>query len=91
MAQIEDPDGAQGWMEDRLLRDARTAIIRAPQAVELHEQPNTASRLSWRAAPGVVGRIGQCGNGWCRLDVKGQVGFVEIGSLWGVGPTETLP
>lgn len=88
---IEDPDGVEGWMEDRLLRDARTAIVRAPQAVEMHEQPTAASRLLWRAAPGVVGRIGQCGGGWCRLDVRGQVGFVEIGNLWGVGPTETLP
>ena len=88
---IEDPDGTQGWMEDRLLRDTRTAIVRAPQPVELHEQPNTASRLSWRAAPGVVGRIAQCGDGWCRLDVKGQVGFVEIGNLWGVGPIEVIP
>lgn len=88
---IEDPDGTQGWMEDRLLRDARTAIVRAPQPVEMHEAPNGGSRLLWRAAPGVVGRIGQCGNGWCRLDVKGQIGFVEVGNLWGVGPTEALP
>ncbi len=88
---IEDPDGVQGWMEDRLLRDARTAIVRAPQPIELHEQPNTGSRLLWRAAPGVVGRVSQCGGGWCRLDVKGQVGFVETGNLWGVGPTEALP
>ena len=88
---IEDPDGAQGWMEDRLLRDTRTAIVRAPQAVAMHEQPTIASRLVWRAAPGVVGRIAQCGNGWCRIDIRGQAGYVETGSLWGVGPIETLP
>ena len=88
---VEDPDGVQGWMEDRLLRDARTAIVRAPQPVEMHEQPSMTSRLAWRVAPGVVGRVGQCGNGWCRLDVRGQAGFVETGNLWGVGPTETLP
>jgi SH3-like domain-containing protein len=39
----------------------------------------------------VVGRISQCANGWCRFDVKGQVGFVELGQLWGVSPTEVLP
>ncbi len=88
---IEDPDGVQGWMEDRLLRDARTAIVRSSQPVEMHEQPSANSHLVWRAAPGVVGRIGQCGSGWCRLDVKGQAGFVETGNLWGVGPAETLP
>ena len=88
---IEDPDGHAGV-------DGRSAAARRAhgdrpraQAVEMHEQPSTASRLVWRAAPGVVGRIGQCGSGWCRMDVKGQVGFVEIGNLWGVGPTESLP
>ena len=88
---VEDPDGAQGWMEDRLLRATRTAIIRAPLPVDMREQPSTTSRLLWRVAPGVVGRIGACGSGWCRLDVRGQAGFVETGLLWGVGPTETLP
>jgi len=45
----------------------------------------------YRAAPGVVGRLAQCGNGWCRFDVKGQAGFVDIGALWGVEAGETLP
>ena len=44
-----------------------------------------------RAAPGVVGRISECNGGWCRLDVKGQAGFVPVGAIWGVEPGETLP
>ena len=48
-------------------------------------------KLLWRAAPGVVGRLSQCQSGWCRLDVKGQAGWIETNRLWGVEPTEVLP
>lgn len=88
---VEDPDGTQGWMQANLLRDARSAIVHGSTPIEMRERPAVGSRLLWRAAPGVVGRIAQCGNGWCRLDVKGQQGFVEIGGLWGVAAAETLP
>ena len=57
----------------------------------MREAPNPGARLAWRAAPGVVGRLSQCANGWCRFDVKGQIGFVEAGGLWGLNPGETLP
>ncbi|MEG3164211.1 SH3 domain-containing protein [Sphingomonas sp. PB2P19] len=88
---IADPDGTEGWMQANLLRNTRTAIVRGAEPAELRDQPTMAGKLLWRAAPGVVGRLSACGNGWCRLDVKGQAGFVPIGALWGVEAGETLP
>ena len=88
---IEDPDGTQGWMQGNLLTEARSGIVKSSTPIDMRERPSVASNLLWRAAPGVVGRISQCANGWCRFDVKGQAGFVEIGGLWGVEPGETLP
>lgn len=88
---VEDPDGTQGWMLAALLSERRTAIVRGAQPVEMHERPSPGSKLLWRAAPGVVGRLSECGNGWCRLDVKGQAGFVEVAALWGVDAGERLP
>ncbi|WP_242097584.1 MULTISPECIES: SH3 domain-containing protein [unclassified Sphingomonas] len=88
---VEDPDGTQGWMQANLLRDTRTAIVRGTQPIPLRERPAAGARLTWRAAPGVVGRLSQCGNGWCRFDVRGQAGYAEISGIWGVEPTETLP
>ncbi len=88
---IADPDGTEGWMQANLLSGARTGIVRGTAPVDLRERPDTSSRLSFRAAPGVVGRLSQCGNGWCRIDVKGQAGFVQISGLWGVEAGETLP
>ena len=88
---VADPDGTEGWMQANLLSGTRTAIVHGAGPVELREKPVSSAKLLWRAAPGVVGRLSQCGNGWCRMDVKGQAGFVQIGGLWGVETGETLP
>jgi SH3-like domain-containing protein len=88
---IADPDGTEGWMQANLLRNTRTAIVRGTGPVELRDRPSSSGKLVWRAAPGVVGRLSQCGNGWCRFDVKGQAGFAPVGALWGVEAGETLP
>ena len=88
---IEDPDGTQGWMQANLLTEARSGIVRMGQPIDMREQPSPGAKLLWRAAPGVVGRITQCAAGWCRFDVRGQAGFVQVGGVWGIEPGETLP
>jgi SH3-like domain-containing protein len=87
---VQDPGGTDGWMLANLLSATRTAFV-PERIVELRDRPAPGGRVVWRAEPGVVGRVSQCGNGWCRLDVKGQAGFVEAARLWGVEPNETLP
>lgn len=87
---IEDPDGAQGWMQANLLSDARTGMVTAGAPVALRDTPRAAGRVLWRAAPGVIGRVSNCATGWCRLDVRGRAGFVEAQRLWGVAPGEAL-
>ncbi len=87
---IEDPGGTQGWMQANLLTDVRTGYV-VDSVVALRERPDGAAKILWRAAPGVVGRVGQCARGWCRLDVKGRAGFVEAMTLFGVDPGEDVP
>lgn len=87
---VEDPSGTQGWILTTLIGSARTAIVTSPTPIELRDRP-AGARVMWRAAPGVVGKISQCANGWCRLDVHGQTGFAETSGLWGVDQGETLP
>ena len=88
---VEDPDGTQGWMQANLLSETRTAIVRGQQPIAMLDRPTAGARLLWRAAPGVVGRISGCANGWCRFDVRGQVGYVEQGGIWGVEAGEVVP
>lgn len=87
---VEDPGGTQGWMLASLLSEARTGYVQRAVA-ELRDRPSAGARVVWRAEPGVVGKLSQCGGGWCRFDVHGQAGYVEAVRLWGVVSAETLP
>ena len=87
---VEDPGGTQGWMLANLLSEQRTAFVPSGP-VELRERPAGDARVAWRAAPGVVGRLSACANGWCQLDVHGQKGFVEQGRVWGTEAGEVVP
>ena len=39
----------------------------------------------WRAEPGVIGRLGDCKSGWCKLDIDGRQGYIAETALWGAG------
>jgi SH3-like domain-containing protein len=86
---VKDPDGTAGWMIQNLISGERTAIIVGGLA-ELHDTPDAASRVAWRAEAGVVGRISKCGGGWCRLSVGNRGGFVQTMHLWGVDQNEMV-
>ena len=64
---IADPDGTEGWMQANLLSGTRTAMVHGAGPVDLREKPVSSAKLLWRAAPGVVELLSQCGNGWCRM------------------------
>ena len=86
---VEDPGGTQGWILGALISDTRTALVQGTEA-ELRDSPRVGGKVTWRAAPGVVGRVSRCARGWCYLDVRGRGGYVETAKLWGVAVDETL-
>lgn len=79
---IEDPDGTQGWMAARLLSRTRTAIVTGGIR-PMREEPSASAAVAFRAEAGVVGRITDCKDGWCLLDVKGRKGWIEADHIWG--------
>lgn len=82
---VEDPEGEQGWIIARLLDPDRGAIVVGEGLADLRAEPDAGSRLLWRAEPGVVGALGDCEQGWCRIDVSGRKGWVRANRLWGAG------
>ena len=79
---VEDPDGTQGWMAARLLSRTRTAIVTG-DIRPLREDAKVSAAIAYRAQPGVVGRIGDCKNGWCLFDVQGRKGWIQTEHIWG--------
>jgi SH3-like domain-containing protein len=82
---VRDPDGAEGWIVARLLNPQRTAIVIGKDLAPMRAEPDGGSALRWNLEPGVVGKLGDCDEGWCKLDVKGHRGWVEQSRLWGAG------
>ncbi|AJA09135.1 hypothetical protein SKP52_11175 [Sphingopyxis fribergensis] len=79
---IEDPDGTRGWMAARLLSRTRTAIVTG-DIRPMREDASISAAVAYRAEPGVVGRITECEDGWCRFDVKGRKGWIQTDHIWG--------
>ncbi len=81
---VTDPDGATGWVQANLISETRTAVVRGGDPRPLRQAPNADAPETWRAEAGVVGRVSECGNGWCKLDVRGRAGYIETSAIWGV-------
>lgn len=86
---VEDPNGAQGWMQANMLSEDRTGMVKG-EVRPMRARPDAGAPVVWRAAPGVVGKLRGCADGWCDFDVKGRRGWIEAAHLWGVAPNETV-
>ena len=82
---VQDHEGTRGWMMSRFLTRVRGAVVTGDRPAEMREQGKPGARLKWRLQPGVVGKLGDCSDGWCALDLGGRGGFVPQDRLWGAG------
>jgi SH3-like domain-containing protein len=73
-----------------LLSDQRTAVVRPGQPRPIHLKASEASRVRYRAEPGVVGRIEQCQSGWCHIAIGKREGFIRTADIWGVDDGEVV-
>ena len=77
-----DFEGTVGWVHRSMLSNTSTAMIVAPVAT-LRRAPLASSPAVARAESTVVGELEGCEQGWCRLDIQGNKGWVERKSIWG--------
>lgn len=82
---VQDPDGTRGWMLARFLSRERGGFIRGPGFAEMREKGGEGARILWKLEPGVVGKIDDCKQGWCRFEVEGHIGYVRQERIWGSG------
>ena len=87
---IQDPDGAQGWMLVTLLSDRRTAVVKAGEQRPVRGAENNGSKVRYMAAPGAVGHIDHCREGWCHVEFGKREGYIRTSDIWGVSQGEVV-
>jgi len=91
---VRDWTSAKGWMHQSLLSGQRSAVV-APWQTDLvplmRKRSDEAAAIAM-LSPGVIVRLEQCGDEWCRISVKDDAwrGYVSPAKLWGVYPGELL-
>jgi SH3-like domain-containing protein len=86
---VRDRDGAGGWIHYSLLSGARTAIVEQDM-LALRRQPVEGAPEVALLELGVIARLEECGESWCRLSVAGHRGWAPKTALWGVREGEIL-
>jgi SH3-like domain-containing protein len=85
---VIDRDGQGGWVHFRMLSGARTAIVMGEGQVPMRSRPDPAATETAMLEPGVIGRLDECDPDWCQIVAGGFRGWVQRGSLWGIGEDE---
>jgi SH3-like domain-containing protein len=87
---IEDSEGTRGWMLRTMLSDTRTALVAGSGPRPVHARADQGSRVRYMVEPGVVGRIDDCGQGWCHISFGTRDGHIRVAHLWGVDTNEVV-
>ena len=84
---VEDREGAGGWVHYTLISGARTVLIKDAK-VPLYKLADASSPLAAIVDTGVIGRLGNCKEDWCRITVSGTKGWLKRDQVWGLMPGE---
>ena len=82
---VRDHEGTKGWMHKSLLSGRRTTLIMGGVQT-VHQRPVSGSPAVLRAEAGVIADLLGCKDGWCRIALAGEEGWVRESALWGVKP-----
>jgi SH3-like domain-containing protein len=82
--------GTGGWILDRMVTAERHVVVDGGIR-GLYRRPDAGSEIVARAEPGVVAKLLDCQNDWCRIAAGGYQGWLQRGDVWGVLPGETVP
>lgn len=84
---VQDRDGAGGWVHYALLSGVRTVLVEQDMLpVRAHPDPKAPITAAFEL--GVVARLGECTEDWCRISAGGYRGWAPKRDIWGVEPKE---
>ena len=82
---IRDATGGLAWIERKALVARRTVVATDPCPIDIHQAPDDASPVVFRAQPGVLLDLASPpSSGWVGVRHRdGVAGFARVGSVWG--------
>jgi len=88
---VRDWQGSEGWVHERMITPARTVIIKTDTRT-IYRDPARDSPALAKLEPGVVARLLECRNAWCRIETEKQniKGWLLRSEVWGVYPDEVV-
>jgi SH3-like domain-containing protein len=86
---IRDHEGDEGWIHSSLLSSRRTIMI-IDGTRQMRRTPNLDARVVLRVEEGVLGRLFDCEEDWCRVQIEGRRGWLQRSDFWGTMPGEIL-
>ena len=88
---VRDWQGSEGWVHERMITPARTIIIKTDTRT-IYRDPARDSPALAKLEPGVVARLLECRNAWCRIETEKQniKGWLLRTEVWGVYPDEVV-
>ena len=86
---VRDRDDVGGWVHYSLLSGSRNVIIEEDM-LSLHIRPNPDTQVAARLEMGVIARLNECSEGWCRLTAGGYKGWAPQKALWGIKENEII-
>jgi SH3-like domain-containing protein len=87
---IRDWEGTEGWVQEHMLTGRREVMIRGGVRA-LRRNPDLGAALVARAEPGVMAKLLECRDAWCRIATPDLTGWVQRADIWGVYPNESVP
>ena len=86
---VRDVEGTVGWVHQNLLSSRRGVIVSGAIRA-LRREPSDGSPALARLEPDVIGRLLECRDAWCRVEVNGYRGWLKRTEFWGVYPDEKV-
>ena len=81
---VRDDTGEFAWIENKLLSEKRTVMVRASGA-EARQSANDGSAIVFTAEKGVILELTGASAGWAKIrHPDGETGYIKVGQLWGL-------
>ena len=86
---IRDWEGQESWVHAAMLTGKRRVIVTG-ETRTLHRRADASAPAVVRLKPGMVADVENCGEIWCRVEVRNYRGWLKRTDIWGVYPEEEI-